>query len=155
MVAFQVEYGNPALLRIGGDQGVRGPRFHEPQRPELPGALALARPGGQVVAGVVKHQHLIRTSVRDDDPAVGQSGRVADFVQLVVLVRRRGADGNARLRSDPPLEARTRRWAGARHDRDPGAVSDSVGELLRPVCGVRAFLTACDGADDQNPCECR
>ena len=99
---------------------VRRPAMDGGQRPEFAGPVALARPGGQVVAGVVEHQQLIGAPVGDHDPTVGKAW----------LRRRPGTTGSPPRPGRPPMATL----------RLPGDLPSKPGNRAR-AADCRRFVT--------------
>ena len=106
----------------GGDRVAR-PRFDTTQAGELSGPLTLPRPAVHVRTRLVKDAQLVRASVGDHDPAVGQPRGVKSSVKHVRLFALEDADRNQRLRTDSPRQAGSLGRTGILDDPDSGAVS--------------------------------
>jgi len=93
---------------------------------ELPGSFARAAPGGQVNPQRVEGPQLTGSTVRHDDPPVGQSEHIGDVQQIRVrpvdLSDRQGG-----FRADPPAQPGIGGRTGVLDDVDPGGVQDLEG----------------------------
>ena len=145
--------------------GVSGPRFRpEKSRPvgvcpmlaaEVARALALLSPLGEMVAGLVEHQQLMRAAVGDHEPPVPEPEGVVHPMQLEGLLTPYRADGEDGFRPNRPAEPRTLGRSSVLDDPDAGAVPNLV--LRCRLCaglgplwvGVRAACVEGDQRDER------